>query len=158
MALTLLSVEPKAASLDIKILATDIDAQMTAAGRRAVYEESLLADVPTALRKRYFEPAGGDTAGEWKANAELRSLVAFRELNLNADWPMRNNFDAIFCRNVVIYFDEPTQAALWQKFAARLSPGGWLYIGHSERVNGPAASLFSGAGVTAYRLKEGTTP
>ena len=153
MALTLLAVEPKAPTLDVRILATDIDPQMVAAGTRGVYDESLLSDVPAAMKKRYFAPAGGS---DWRASEELRRLVSFRELNLNADWPMRHKFQAIFCRNVVIYFDEPTQNALWNKFAAYLAPGGWLYIGHSERVNGAATALFSGAGVTAYRLKEGS--
>ena len=70
-------------------------------------------------------------------------------------WPFKGTFDIIFCRNVVIYFDEQTQQAVWSKFAGKLEPGGVLYIGHSERVTGPAVARFVSDGVTAYRLKEG---
>jgi len=152
IALTILSLDPGAAALDIKILATDIDPRVVAEGRRGTYAESLLADVPPPLRKRYFTPTGGGERREMTAGDELRALIAFRTLNLNADWPMAGKFSAIFCRNVVIYFDEPTQQKVWSKFASKLEPGGWLYIGHSERVTGPATSRFVSDGVTSYRL------
>ncbi len=67
---------------------------------------------------------------------------------------MRGKFDAIFCRNVVIYFEDTTQAKLWSRFVPQLAPGGYLYIGHSERLSGPAAPLFESEGITTYRLKE----
>jgi chemotaxis protein methyltransferase CheR len=155
IALTVLSLEPDAASFDIKILATDIDPRVVAEARRGAYVEAALADVPPALCKRYFacETDGGRQA--WAVADELRRLVAFRTLNLNADWPMPGKFHAIFCRNVAIYFDEPTQQAVWSRFATKLEPNGWLYIGHSERVTGPAASRFVNEGVTAYRLDGG---
>ena len=79
--------------------------------------------------------------------------MAFRELNLIGDWPMKGKFDVIFCRNVVIYFDEPTQERIWSRFAPALVPGGTLYIGHSERVSGPAASQFETTGLTTYALR-----
>lgn len=157
VALTILALEPNAAALDIKVLATDIDPAMIAEGRRGVYAQAALADVPALLARRHFA-ALDEGAREWRAGEALRALVAFRELNLNAAWPMRGTFDAIFCRNVVIYFDAPTQQALWTRFAARLAPGGHLYIGHSERVAGPAAANFAAAGVTTYRLKDGCAP
>lgn len=155
IALTLLSLEPNAAALDIKILATDIDPRVVAEARRGIYVDAALADVPPALRKRFFASVAGRDRQEWEVADELRRLVSFRTLNLNADWPMPGSFRAIFCRNVVIYFDEPTQQAVWSKFASKLEPGGWLYIGHSERVTGPASSRFASEGVTAYRLKGG---
>jgi len=68
---------------------------------------------------------------------------------------MKGRFQAIFCRNVAIYFEEEMQMRLWSKFVPALSPGGRLYIGHSERLTGPAASAFESEGVTAYRLKKG---
>ncbi|MBV8473587.1 MAG: protein-glutamate O-methyltransferase CheR, partial [Hyphomicrobiales bacterium] len=151
IALTLLSLEPNAASLDVKILATDIDPRVVAEAQRGVYPESALAEVPADLRRRYFEP----TQQGWQAVEAMRRLIAFRTLNLNADWPMAGKFGAIFCRNVVIYFDEPTQQAVWSRFADKLEPNGWLYIGHSERVTGPATARFVSEGVTAYRLKSG---
>ena len=83
---------------------------------------------------------------------ELRALVTFNELNLIGDWPMKGRFDVIFCRNVAIYFEDDTQARLWSRFAPLLQPGGTLYIGHSERVAGPAAALLTPDGVTTYRM------
>jgi chemotaxis protein methyltransferase CheR len=102
---------------------------------------------------------GGSRRGEdgktWAAGEDLRSIVVFRELNLIGTWPMRGKFDAIFCRNVVIYFEDETQTRLWSRFAPYLTPSGRLYIGHSERLSGPATALFEGEGITTYRLKEG---
>ena len=85
----------------------------------------------------------------------MRRLVSFRELNLIGAWPMKVRFDAIFCRNVAIYFDEPTQNKIWHRFAGVLKPGGRLYIGHSERIGGEAASLLRPAAVTTYVLEGG---
>ncbi len=148
IALTVLEQDPRAADLDIKVLATDIDPRMIARGRDGVYPEAALAeDVSTGALQRFFFKEGSAR----RAAGELRKMVAFRRLNLNGDWPMRGPFDIIFCRNVAIYFDDATQEALWAKFAAMLAPGGWLYIGHSERVDGPASACLDSAGVTAYR-------
>jgi len=154
IALTLLAIEPNAAALDIKILATDIDPRVVAEAGRGVYPEAALADVPQELRKRYFASTGN--RGEMQAAEEMQRLITFRTLNLNADWPMPGKFQVIFCRNVVIYFDEPTQQVVWSRFAGKLDPNGWLYIGHSERVTGPATARFASEGVTAYRLKSGS--
>ena len=155
IALTILSLEPKADSLDIKILASDIDPNVTAIGRRGIYRELGATDVPSPLSKKYFKQASDKDGALWSAGEELRALVSFRELNLNGNWPMRGTFDVIFCRNVVIYFDEPTQHAIWRRFASKMSPGGWLYIGHSERLTGPATSNFKNAGITTYRFGDG---
>ena len=149
MAITVLTALPEAASLDVKILATDIDPNMIAEGKAGVYREDAVAPVPLDLRRKWFKKSG---AG-WEVADELRELVAFRELNLIGDWPMRGKFDVIFCRNVVIYFDEPTQERIWSRFAPALVPGGTLYIGHSERVSGPAASQFETTGLTTYALR-----
>ncbi|PPQ25867.1 chemotaxis protein [Rhodoblastus sphagnicola] len=155
IALTALHLDPRVADLDIKVLATDIDPRMIAHGREGLYPEAaLVEDVPPQALQRYFAKEG---AGR-RAGADLRRMIAFRRLNLNAAWPMRGPFDAIFCRNVAIYFDDATQRALWAKFAAMLAPGGWLYIGHSERVDGPAAACFDSAGVTSYRRNTATAP
>ncbi len=149
MAITVLTALPEAASLDVKILATDIDPNMIAEGKAGVYREDAVAPVPLDLRRKWFKKSG---AG-WEVADELRELVAFRELNLIGDWPMKGKFDVIFCRNVVIYFDEPTQERIWGRFAPALVPGGTLYIGHSERVSGPAASQFETTGLTTYALR-----
>ncbi|KRB52395.1 MAG: protein-glutamate O-methyltransferase [Pseudomonadota bacterium] len=149
MAITVLQALPEAANLDVKILATDIDPNMVAEGRAGVYREDAVTPVPLDLRRKWFRKAGD---GAWEVADELRTLVSFRELNLIGDWPMKGKFDAIFCRNVVIYFDEPTQERIWSRFAPTLEPGGTLYIGHSERVTGPGASLFETTGLTTYAV------
>jgi len=151
IALSVLAVEPQAHRLDVKILATDIDPRVVDAGRRGVYPESALGDVPTSLRSRYFaaDPAA---PGESRIAEEARALVSFRTLNLHGDWPMRGLFQVIFCRNVVIYFDEQGRRALWSRFTSILAPDGWLYVGHSERVAGPASARLRSAGVTIYQL------
>jgi chemotaxis protein methyltransferase CheR len=151
IALSLLSLEPEAQRLDVKILATDIDPRVIAAGREGVYPEGALADIPKALRVRYFA-ADPTTRGSWRIVDETKKLVHFRMLNLNGDWPMQGLFQAIFCRNVVIYFDEQGQRVLWSRFASKLAPQGWLFIGHSERVAGPANAQLRNVGVTTYQL------
>ena len=150
MAITVLQALPDAASQDEKILATDIDPNMVAEGRAGIYREDAITPVPLDLRRKWFKKAAG---GAWEVADELRALVSFRELNLIGDWPMKGKFDVIFCRNVVIYFDEPTQERIWSRFAPLLEPGGTLYIGHSERVSGPGANLFETTGLTTYALK-----
>lgn len=155
MAITVLAALPEAARLDVKILATDIDPNMIAEGKAGVYREDAVEPVPLDLRRKWFKkvPVGNDT--RWGVADELRELVSFRELNLIGDWPMKGKFDVIFCRNVVIYFDEPTQERIWSRFAPMLEPGGTLYIGHSERVSGPAADIFETTGLTTYALRSG---
>ena len=150
MALTVLDVLPEAADLDVRILATDIDPNMVAEGAAGVYSEELLSPVPASGRK-HFEAVAG-RPGHFSADATLRRLVSFRELNLIGDWPMRGKFDVIFCRNVVIYFDDATQEMVWSRFTPMMAPGATLYIGHSERVSGPATTQLQTCGLTAYRL------
>jgi chemotaxis protein methyltransferase CheR len=150
MAFTVLSVWPNAADLDIRILGTDIDTNVLATGREAVYDESLLEGIPASARSQFFERDASDRRA-WRVCDAARSLVAFRELNLNGpSWPMKGPFDAIFCRNVVIYFDEPTQERVWSRFAPLVAPGGRLYVGHSERVSANITA-FESCGLTAYR-------
>ncbi|MBF0665790.1 MAG: protein-glutamate O-methyltransferase [Brevundimonas sp.] len=152
MAMTVLSVLPEAAELDVRILATDIDPNMVAEGAAGVYSEEALAPAPVLLRQRYFEKAPIQGRDRLSANATLRRLVTFKELNLIGDWPMRGKFDVIFCRNVVIYFDDATQERVWSRFTPLMTPGAMLYIGHSERVSGPATARLRTSGLTAYRL------
>ncbi|THD59936.1 protein-glutamate O-methyltransferase [Phenylobacterium sp.] len=150
-AMTILSLAPDAANLDIKILATDIDPNMVADARTGVYAEGLLTGIPAEYLRRWTSPAAG-RPGAVQMAGEARALITFNELNLIGEWPMKGKFDAIFCRNVAIYFDDETQARLWSRFAPLLPLGGRLYIGHSERVAGPAAAAFEPDGITTYRL------
>ena len=149
LALTLLQVCPEAARLDIRILGTDIDPEVIWQGRNGGYDLRE-AQVPAALREAYFEPAAS-VDGHARAGPDLRRLVTLAELNRIGDWPMKGRFDVIFCRNVVIYFDVEMQARLWTRFADMLAPGGYLFVGHSERVAGPATDRLVPAGVTQYR-------
>jgi chemotaxis protein methyltransferase CheR len=149
IALTILSMMPDAAEFDVRILATDIDINMLAEGRAGRYSSAIVSAVPDALRSRWFERDGDD----WRVAEPMRRMVTFNELNLIGDWPMRRQFQAIFCRNVVIYFEEETQAQVFNRFVPLLSPQGRLYIGHSERVCGPAADRFQTDGVTTYSLR-----
>ncbi|MDO9338290.1 MAG: protein-glutamate O-methyltransferase [Caulobacter sp.] len=149
IALTILSVIPEAAELDVRVLATDIDSNMIAHGRAATYTDELLEPVPQAQRAKWMERDPADRS-QWRFGDAARSLVAFKELNLMSSWPVKGPFDAIFCRNVVIYFDEPTQEKVWTRFNPLLVPGGRLYIGHSERLGG-ASSGYVSDGMTAYR-------
>jgi chemotaxis protein methyltransferase CheR len=153
MAMALLAAMPDAAQHDVRILATDIDPNVVAEGREGVYAEGLLSGVPDEYRKRWTRPSRA--AGHVQMAEELGELITFRELNLIGDWPMKGTFQAIFCRNVAIYFDDPTQHRLWGRFAPLLSTDGMLYIGHSERVAGSAAAAFEPAGITAYRRNAG---
>lgn len=148
MALAVLSVWPDAANLDVKILATDIDENVLKIGRAGAYSAEAIEPIPSNFRNRWLEK-DPNTARTWRVGAEARALVSFKPLNLIRDWPMKRRFDAIFCRNVVIYFEEQTQAALWRRFRDQLAPDGRLYIGHSERVNDTA---FESDGQTVYRL------
>ncbi len=93
-----------------------------------------------------------------RSEPQPRALIRFRELNLVKDWPMRGRFDIIFCRNVAIYFDPETQAGLWSRFADTMCDGGHLFIGHSERVTGPAVSRLTTAGITTYRKAAPASP
>lgn len=151
IALTILSVLPRAPQLDIRILATDIDPNVVATARAGRYPDDLVGDIPSDLRSRWMKKASGAQGG-WDMGAEAQELIRFRELNLIGNWPMKKRFDVIFCRNVVIYFNEDTQARVWSRFAENLADRGTLYIGHSERVNGPAAGRFATDGLTTYSL------
>lgn len=149
MALTILQALPEAADLDVRILATDIDPNMVAQGHDGTYSEEALEPAPVTLWRKYFDRAD---RGQWTAGQQLKRLVSFKELNLIGDWPMKGKFDVIFCRNVVIYFDDATQERVWKRFTPLMNPGATLYIGHSERVSGGATSQLQTAGLTTYRL------
>ena len=151
IALTLLSVLPNAADYDIRILATDIDPKILAIARAGAYDFNALETVSPAMRKQYFSQVSMNGREKWQVDDRLKKLITFNELNLMAQWPFKGPFDVIFCRNVVIYFDEPTQMKIWSRFASMLDTGGHLYIGHSERVSGDAKAVFDNTGITTYR-------
>ncbi len=126
-----------AARWDFKILATDISTRVLQVAQNGVYEKSKIQNVPPALRSRYFLPyADGGRKGLYQVSKELKRVVTFRRLNLKDPYPFKGPFDVIFCRNVMIYFDKPTQEMLIQKMAHYLRPGGYLFVGHSESLTG----------------------
>jgi chemotaxis protein methyltransferase CheR len=155
IAMTVLRMFPDAAAHDLRILATDIDETVLGRATRGRYTPAQLDSVPVPDRRRFFVESEG---GEMEVAPDLRRLVTFRPLNLVGAWPLQRSFDAIFCRNVVIYFDGETQAALWPRFHRALAPGGVLFIGHSERLDPLTARRFLSAGVTTYRKSSDGPP
>ncbi|WP_428409347.1 CheR family methyltransferase [Hyphococcus sp.] len=151
IAMTLLEMEPELAKYDVKLLATDIDPKVLEKGREGVYSNTVMANVSETFRSRYFKKIEGPIEPSWQIRSNVRNLVSFKELNLHKQFPMRGPFDVIFCRNVVIYFEKSMEEAVWSRFNAVLAPGGYLFVGHSERVSGAAAKSLLTCGVTAYR-------
>ena len=134
---------------DIRILATDIDTEVLGRGSRGEYPANSADDIPRPYQD-YFEPVEGAKAATIAVDRQAQGLVAFKRLNLMETWPFKGTFDAIFCRNVMIYFDGPTKTKLIERFIEKLNPGGYLYIGHSESLSGSQAGL-SLVGRTIYR-------
>lgn len=132
---------------DVRVLASDIATHALEKAKAARYRKEDVEPVPEELRRTWTNDAGGDVM----IAPDAQALVRFRCLNLQGDWPMKGRFDVIFCRNVMIYFDNPTKEKLVRRFAEMLAPGGWLYIGHSERVTGPALGQLVMTGPTIYR-------
>ncbi|GAA0657316.1 chemotaxis protein methyltransferase CheR [Sphingomonas insulae] len=132
---------------DLRILATDLSTEILTAAKAGRYALDTASGVPTTLRETWMT-RDGDAA---QVHPLVRERVAFRKLNLLEDWPMRGRFDAIFCRNVMIYFDEPTKERLQTRLAERLAPGGFLYIGHSERLSASVAPGFTCVGRTTFQ-------
>jgi chemotaxis protein methyltransferase CheR len=151
MAMTLLGGDRhQAASIaasDTIILATDLSPTVLQHARAAVYPAAATAVVPRPLASAWLATRDGQS----QVDPLCAGIVHYRELNLMADWPIRGRFEVIFCRNVMIYFDEPTKARLQERLVERLVPGGYLYIGHSERLIGPAAARCRPIGQTIYR-------
>ncbi len=150
LAMFLLDKDPSLAHQDVKILATDIDPKVIAFARQGLYPRRMLDGLPKGHLDKYFTPTD-DARSTFSPTPVLRKLISYRELNLLGSWPMRRAFDAIFCRNVVIYFDALTQDGLWPRFDASLKAGGLLFLGHSERISDPAQFDYSVVGPTAYQ-------
>jgi chemotaxis protein methyltransferase CheR len=149
IAMTLLDILPDAPRRDIRILATDIDTEMTERGRAAVYPMDEIELLSAAHRQKYVEyPAQDRDVARF--SKDVRSLINFNALNLHDVWPMKGHFDIIFCRNVIIYFDKPTQARLFDRFASQMVDGGYLYIGHSETLY-KVCDRFEPVGQSIYR-------
>jgi chemotaxis protein methyltransferase CheR len=136
-----------------EILATDIDSEVLRTAHAGVYQAERTESMPQARVRRHFLRGVGSHEGLLSVRPELRTMVRFAQLNLQAPvWPVGERFDAIFCRNVVIYFEREAQLRLAARFAAMLAPGGLLLVGHSESF--PAGhAAFRSCGRTAYERR-----
>ena len=145
--MALLECLPNAAQHDVRILATDIDSKVLETGRVGTYA---LAE-HERLPKKYERFADAyEKKGEMHVVQSVKDLIRFYHLNLIDSWPMKGKFDAIFCRNVVIYFDKDTKRQLFERLADSLVMGGFLYIGHSENLSG-ISDRFRLVGRTTYQ-------
>ncbi|GGB28362.1 chemotaxis protein methyltransferase [Sphingomonas metalli] len=122
---------------DFGILATDLDTEVLKIARRGVFPVAMLDPVPAQLRARYTMRAADPRRAEARIVPELRAAIGFARLNLMDErYPVGDPMDIIFCRNVLIYFDKPTQEAVVRRLVACLRPGGLLFLGHSESIAG----------------------
>ncbi len=122
------------ADWDIKILATDLDSSMVERGKQGIYTLDRVQGISKTRMKTWFRKGSGIHEGKVQIAPELQSMVTFKTLNLMHNWPMHGPMDIIFCRNVVIYFDKPTQKVLFDRFANLLDKNGHLFVGHSENL------------------------
>lgn len=135
---------------DAKVIATDLDTNVVETARTGVYPLERLKGVDEARKKRWFLKGSGNQAGLVKVKSELQTSIEFGQINLMHDWPIKDPIDVIFCRNVVIYFDKPTQSRLFDRYADLLPDHGHLFIGHSESLY-KVCDRFELIGQTIYR-------
>ncbi|MEL7311419.1 MAG: protein-glutamate O-methyltransferase CheR [Pseudomonadota bacterium] len=135
---------------DTKVLCTDIDSEVLEKCQRGVYNLDRVDGIDAGRVKQWFQMGSGELNGKVKVKPSLQELLVFRKLNLMQPWPIKNQFDLIFCRNVMIYFDKPTQAKLVERFSQHLIKGGYLIVGHSESLV-RNTSDFELLGRTIYR-------
>lgn len=146
IAMVVLESFPDVARYDFLILASDIDPAMVAKAEAAVFSVSSTQNIGEARLENHFIRRGDYL----EVRHNVRSIVRFAELNLHMEWPFSGSFDIIFCRNVVIYFDGESRRTLWQRFENQLNRNGHLFIGHSERLDGPASEHFRLVSPTHY--------
>ncbi|MEW6119170.1 MAG: CheR family methyltransferase [Pseudomonadota bacterium] len=136
----------------VRIVATDIDTKVLDTASSGIYSADRLDKMPAERVKRFFLRGKGERAGLVRVRPELRQLIEFKPLNLlGANWPVQGPFDAIFCRNVMIYFDKPTQSRILTRFVPLMKPDGLLFAGHSENFV-YATDAFVLRGKTVYEL------
>ena len=149
------AVRAEGALAEIKILGTDINHEVLATANAAAYPPNLVERIPADYRTQYFNPPSAATGGRYKVKPEVRSMMTFRRLNLSKPpFPMKGPMDMIFCRNVMIYFDEPVRNKLIREFHRLLRPGGYLFVGHSEGIR-DIDGMFKSVASSAYEKLEG---
>jgi chemotaxis protein methyltransferase CheR len=136
----------------VSIVATDLDTNVLAKAEAGVYPVERIEKLSGDLVKRFFLRGTGAQAGFVRVRPELRAMITFRQVNLlSSDWPIRAPLDAIFCRNVMIYFDKATQLKILERFVPLLQPDGLLFAGHSESFHN-AGHIFRLRSKTVYEL------
>ena len=142
IAMTLADALPQAAGWSLRILASDINTEVLSRATAGIYRFEDVRPIPRAVLRRHFLRGRGTQVGLVRIRPELRRLVRFRSINLIEDgWPIETPFDLIFCRNVLIYFDQPTQQRVLERLVGCLKEGGRLVLGHSEGVHGMVSGL-----------------
>ena len=139
-------------NVPVSIVASDLDTNVLATAAKGVYAFDRVEKIATERLNRFFTRGSGADSGLFTVRPELRRLVSFQRLNLlEPNWQVRGPLDALFCRNVMIYFDKPTQYKILKRFAPLMSENGLLFVGHSESFL-HAADLFRSQGKTVYEL------
>jgi chemotaxis protein methyltransferase CheR len=143
-------------NMDVRILASDLDTDVLARAQDAVYPIEALDEMDPQTKRRYFLRGRGEHQGFVQAKPNVRELVTFRQINLVSDpWPIHTQFEAIFCRNVIIYFDRETQRTLFERLTHYLAPGGLLFVGHAESLYW-LEDLLMPVSHSVYRVRCGT--
>jgi len=150
LAMTVLEAIPDIRRWDVRILATDLDSDVLERGRRGIYAEERLKNMTMQRRSRFFVERREGDGLYYEASQELRALITFKQLNLMSPLPMRGPLDAIFCRNVVIYFDKDTQRDLFARVSQLQRQGNLLFLGHSESLF-KVSEDYALIGKTVYR-------
>ena len=146
LAMVLEDFRSRAPRMDYRILATDISSRVLEAAERAIYDMTKTEPIPYDYKKRFLLRSKNPDRAEVRIRPELRAKVEFRRVNFMEDaYPVPSGFDTVFCRNVIIYFDRPTQERILGHICAHIRPGGWLFIGHSETLTGMNLPLRSAA-------------
>ena len=136
IAITLKDALEKHGQWDVKILGTDISTRMLETARKGYYDQVRVSTVPIQQRNKYLIPSNNNHSKGFEVSKALRDIVIFRHLNLMESWPIKGPLDLIFCRNVMIYFDKPTQQNLINRYWDMLDSGAVLFTGHSESLTG----------------------
>jgi chemotaxis protein methyltransferase CheR len=150
LAMTVIEALPDLRRWDVKILATDLDSDVLAKAQRGMYAADRVRSIGPQRLGRFFVEKRGKDGVSYEVSAELTALITFKQLNLMHPLPMKGPLDAIFCRNVVIYFDKDTQRELFSRIATLQRPGDLLFLGHSESLFKVSES-YTPIGKTVYR-------
>lgn len=154
LAMVMMESEAVREGLDFSILATDISTKVLEKAKLGIYEQERIAVIDPALQHKYLLRSKDKTKSLYRIVPQLRRKVQFRQLNfMESDFGFREKMDIIFCRNVIIYFDKPTQERLLNRFCGHLSPNGYIFMGHSETLLGMDVPLIQAAPTIYRRLR-----